>query len=75
MRVTSSGQILRARSVLNADHCFGNHFSCSWSDDVSSQQLVCLLFREYFDYSVSVGDSFSSGIGQEREASLDIVDV
>ena len=75
MGATSSGEILRAGSVLNADDSLRDHFSCSWTHNVGSKELVSLLVGENLDHAVGVRDSLSSGVGQEGEDSFAVLDV
>ena len=73
--VAGTSQIFRTGSVLDTNDSFRDHFSSSRTNDMGSQQLVSLLVSQNFDHSVSIIDSFGSGVGQEGERSLGVLDV
>ena len=75
MGVAGSGQVFRAGSILDTDDSLWNHFSGIWSNDMSAKNFVGLLIGQDLDHTISVWDGFGSGVCQEREDSLGILDV
>jgi hypothetical protein len=50
--MASPGQVLRTGSVFNGNNGLGNHFSGVCSDDVATNNLVRVLFRQNLDKSL-----------------------
>lgn len=67
-------QIFRTGSILDSNNCLSDHLAGSWTHDMGSQDFVSLFLSQDLDQSISVADSFGSGIGEEGETSLGVLD-
>lgn len=65
--MASSCQVFRACSVLYTDDCFRNHFPSTWANDMSSQYSVSFLIGKDFNHTISIRNSFGSGVSKEWE--------